>query len=99
MKKPFFSEDDAGTPLKGAFASLKEKVLEWEDFLYLGKNRAIYRSVLKTIEKLLIERMLERTEGNQLKAARLLGINRNTINSKIKRLRINLSEFKPGCFS
>jgi two-component system nitrogen regulation response regulator GlnG len=50
--------------------------------------------VLEAIEKPLIEQTLERTEGNQLKAARILGINRNTMRAKIKKLGIDAEKFK-----
>ena len=42
----------------------------------------------------MIEYALERADVNQLKAARILGINRNTIRSKIKKLAINLERWK-----
>jgi two-component system nitrogen regulation response regulator GlnG len=65
-----------------------------EDFLIAEKKGVLYKSVLEAIEKPLIEHILECTEGNQLKAARILGINRNTIRSKIKKLGINTGMFK-----
>jgi len=58
------------------------------------KEGILYKSVIGAIEKQLIEQMLERTEGNQLRAARILGINRNTIRTKIKRLGINVGKWK-----
>src|SRR3989338_4832372 len=69
--------------------SLKEKVIKLEDALYSEKKGLVYKSILDTIEKPMIEHILERTEGNQLKAAGILGINRNTIRVKIKRLGID----------
>lgn len=74
--------------------SLKDKVIELEDSLYKEKRGELYKAVLTVIEKPLIEHALERTEGNQLKAARILGINRNTIRSKIKKLAINVERWK-----
>ena len=50
--------------------------------------------MLAVIEKPLIEYVLERTEGNQLKAARILGINRNTMRAKIKKLAIDIDKWK-----
>jgi two-component system nitrogen regulation response regulator GlnG len=43
----------------------------------------VYRRVLESVERPLIEAALERTGGNQIKAAALLGINRNTLRKKI----------------
>ena len=74
--------------------SLKEKVLELSESFYKEKKGALYKSILEAIEKPLIEDILERTEGNQLKAAKILGINRNTIRTKIKKLSIDISKWK-----
>ena len=45
------------------------------------------------VEKPLIEVVLERVGGNQLHAARMLGINRNTLRKKITDLDIDLRAF------
>ncbi len=50
----------------------------------------LYRRVLERVERPLILAALERTGGNQLKAAVLLGINRNTLRKKIGELGIRL---------
>jgi len=59
-----------------------------------AKRRGLYHSVLETTERPLIERTLEATSGNQLKAAKVLGINRNTLRSKIRKLGIEVSRWK-----
>jgi DNA-binding protein Fis len=74
--------------------TFKNKINELESFLYNQKRGVIYKAVIETIEKPLIERALERSEGNQLKAARILGINRNTIRSKIKKYGIDCGMYK-----
>ena len=74
--------------------SLKDKIIELENALYEEKRGVLYKAILKEIEKPLIEHILERTEGNQLKAARILGMNRNTIRTKIKKLGINTERYK-----
>ena len=66
--------------------------LDAED--YHGKDGALYRSVIEAIEKPLLEHVLERTDGNQLKAAKILGINRNTMRAKIKKLMIDVNKMK-----
>ena len=58
------------------------------------KDGAVYKTVIEAIEKPLLESILKRTEGNQLKAARILGINRNTIRAKIKKLAIDIEKLK-----
>jgi two-component system nitrogen regulation response regulator GlnG len=50
----------------------------------------LYARVLLLIEKPLLEAVLERTDGNQVKAAEILGINRNTLRKKITDLSIAL---------
>jgi len=58
------------------------------------KEGLVYKTVIEAIEKPLLESILEKTDGNQLKAARILGINRNTIRIKIKKLAINIEALK-----
>ncbi len=48
----------------------------------------LYATVLEELERPLIELTLERTGGNQLQAAAVLGINRNTLRKKISALGI-----------
>lgn len=75
-------------------AFIKDKVIKLGDFWYNEKKGLLYKSVLSEIEKPLIEYVLERTEGNQLKAAKILGINRNTMRAKIKKLGIDPNKWK-----
>jgi two-component system nitrogen regulation response regulator GlnG len=48
----------------------------------------LYALILERVERPLIELTLERTGGNQLQAAAILGINRNTLRKKISTLKI-----------
>ena len=75
-------------------AFIKDKVIELESSLFVEKRGVLYRAVVEAIEKPLIEQALERTEGNQLKAAKILGLNRNTLRAKINKLGINLEKWK-----
>jgi two-component system nitrogen regulation response regulator GlnG len=75
-------------------SGLKDTVIELEDSLYDLKKGVLFKSILEVIEKPIIERALERTDGNQFKAARILGINRNTIRAKIKKLGIDPDKYK-----
>jgi two-component system nitrogen regulation response regulator GlnG len=54
--------------------------------------RDLYAKVLEIVERPLIEAVLERTGGNQLRAAEILGINRNTLRKKITELDIRLTK-------
>ena len=51
----------------------------------------LYYRILPLVEKPLIEMTLHATEGNQLKAAYVLGINRNTLRKKITELGIQIT--------
>lgn len=50
----------------------------------------VYDRVLREVEKPLITLALEATRGNQIKAAHVLGLNRNTLRKKIKDLDIQV---------
>lgn len=65
-----------------------------KDSINGGGKGGLYKSAIQAAEKPLIENALERTEGNQLKAAKMLGINRNTIRSKIRKLGIDTNRWK-----
>lgn len=58
------------------------------------ENGCLHDLVVDTIERPLIQLVLERTKGNQLKAAQMLGINRNTLRTKIRRLEIDVKKTK-----
>ncbi|MFC1703189.1 helix-turn-helix domain-containing protein [Candidatus Omnitrophota bacterium] len=74
--------------------TLGESIKGLDDFFIKSKRNELYKFVIEMVEKPLIERVLERTDGNQLKAARILGINRNTLRAKIKRLGIDVEKWK-----
>jgi two-component system nitrogen regulation response regulator GlnG len=48
----------------------------------------IYERVLAEVERPLIQMTLSATRGNQIKAASMLGLNRNTLRKKIRDLEI-----------
>jgi len=50
----------------------------------------LHGRILREIERPLIEKVLAVTRGNQLKAAALLGVNRNTLRKKIRELEIEV---------
>lgn len=52
----------------------------------------LYSLVVERVERPLIELTLRKTGGNQIRAAQILGINRNTLRKKIADLRINVKK-------
>ena len=65
-----------------------------ESLFETAKAGEIYRCAINLTEKMLIEKALSRSCGNQLSAAKMLGLNRNTLRTKIKKLQINTTQFK-----
>ncbi len=49
----------------------------------------LYHRILATIERPLLKAAMEAARGNQIRAARLLGVNRNTLRKKLQDLDIN----------
>jgi two-component system nitrogen regulation response regulator GlnG len=50
----------------------------------------LYDRVIREIERPLIELSLAATRGNQIRAAKMLGVNRNTLRKKIRDLDIRV---------
>ena len=67
---------------------LEEKLKRYLKDMAKITNFNLYDTVLSEVEKALISIVLKETNGNQLKTARLLGINRNTLRTKIKTYKI-----------
>ncbi len=73
-------------------AELADAVTRW-----LGDNRprpgTIYDNALAAFERPLFAAILRETGGNQLRAAHLLGINRNTLRKRLSDLQIDPEQF------
>jgi nitrogen regulation protein NR(I) len=67
---------------------LEEKLADLVDRMGGLESGDIYAMVLNRVEKPLITLVLKKTGGNQVRAAQLLGINRNTLRKKIKEFAI-----------
>lgn len=57
-------------------------------------NGQVYGKMISQIEKEVIIKVLEYCEGNQIETAKMLGVHRNTLYNKIKKLRIDIRKFK-----
>ena len=53
------------------------------------KPTAIYEMVINTVEKPLLLYIMNKTEGNQSKASKMLGLNRNTLRKKLKQYNLD----------
>ena len=60
------------------------------DKLLNSNSKNIYPAIIEKVEKSVIENILDFTNGNQLKASEILGLNRNTLRKKIGDLSIDL---------
>jgi len=68
----------------------------YEKFLYSHKGKippGMYTKIVEEVEKQLIMVTLFFTKFNQLKAAKILGVDRNTLHRKIVKFKLN-EEFK-----
>ena len=70
---------------KESIQEVVQKSLE-EYFNDLGEQQAsnIYDMVVLTVEKPILEVVMQRADGNQSHAAQMLGINRNTLRKKLQ---------------
>ena len=84
--------DDDGIGATGATPSLEEIVVDETNALLDANPDGgdLHQAIQERVERPLIEVVLERTQGNQIRAAALLGINRNTLRKKITELEIAL---------
>ena len=74
-----------------------EEIIERKLEDYFQRTRGVdvenlYSLVIERVERPLIELTLRATRGNQIRAAHMLGINRNTLRKKITELHINIKK-------
>jgi two-component system nitrogen regulation response regulator GlnG len=84
------SDDGAGEPT--ALSEMVERYLA-QHFASFGRDLpppGLYRRLIRQVESPLITAALAATRGNQIKAAELLGLNRNTLREKIQTLNIQV---------
>jgi two-component system, NtrC family, nitrogen regulation response regulator GlnG len=65
---------------------VRQKVAHFFERLGNTEAEGVHRAVMAQVERPLIERCLAWAQGNQLKAARVLGIHRNTLRKRMKEL-------------
>jgi len=83
--KDLLIEEDSSYSIKDF---LEEKLKHYLKDMTNISNCKLYDTVMSEVEKALINLVLKETNGNQLKTSKVLGINRNTLRSKIKEYKI-----------
>jgi len=68
--------------------TLKRQLPSYLHNQFQSNENNLYARVIALVEEPLIELILEHTAGNQVKAAKILGINRNTLRKKMTALKI-----------
>ena len=81
-----------GSPRQEGLLSIFEKVVEKSVNGLLAESDPIniYRTLVESMERPLLATVLDHTDGNQIRAAALLGINRNTLRKKLVELKIDV---------
>lgn len=71
-------------PQGDASVTMEEAIKSLVDAAFRDGCHDRFQDIVCTIEKSMVKRALELTKGNQVQAARLLGISRNTLRKKIE---------------
>ncbi|MGL1919975.1 MAG: nitrogen regulation protein NR(I) [Hyphomicrobiales bacterium] len=78
----------------GSVMNLDKSVRMWLENCFdsqeIQENDDLYRLFLAEIEPGLLKYVLEQTAGNQIKASKILGLNRNTLRKKLKEYDIEI---------
>jgi len=77
------------TPVEQPLASF-----DWDEFVngrIAGNTENLYAESLERMEREVLVRVLRHTEGNQVQAARILGITRGSLRNKIRTLGISIA--------
>lgn len=84
-KKDIFSGDLSFCTIKDF---LETKLNKYIDKMITVEDSNLYETVISEVEKALLSITLKKTKGNQIKASKILGINRNTLSKKIKQYKL-----------
>lgn len=94
IRKAYILSEDKVIDKKNLFLG-EMSLCPLEEFLSLRlrglikENSNLYPAVIREVEKALISIVLQEVDKNQLKASKILGINRNTLRAKIKEHNLN----------
>ena len=65
-----------------------------DEYFFTATSSQVYDDIISDREKRVITTALELSSGNQLAAARVLGVHRNTLKNKIRKYCIDVGSFK-----
>jgi two-component system nitrogen regulation response regulator GlnG len=84
-------DGEAGDVALDSTSMLAQAVDDWarDQFVGVDSDRAIHERFESIVEAALFRRVLREVRGNQLEAARRLGINRNTLRKRLGQLNID----------
>lgn len=87
-----FMQQTRGGSGEEGFEALASKLAVRAVREFGGEEGKVYSRTIDEVERCLIREALDRNEGVKLRAADFLGINRNTLNKKVKDLEIETAE-------
>jgi Fis family transcriptional regulator, factor for inversion stimulation protein len=91
-KRDSAAEAEHPIPLR---ESVKEAIRCYLEDMGNSQPESLYRTLLAEVEPPLLEEVLRYTQGNQSRTAKILGMTRNTLRSKLNRYRIAVQQEKP----
>ena len=74
--------------------SVQRAIRRYLEDMGQSQPESLYRTLMAEVEPPLIEEVLRYTQGNQSRTARILGITRNTLRTKLHRYDIPVSNGK-----
>lgn len=84
-------EADLPIPLR---KNVQEAIRRYLEDMGQSQPECLYRTLMAEVEPPLIEEVLRYTQGNQSRTARILGMTRNTLRTKLHRYDIAVSNGK-----
>ena len=92
LSQPTFAATDGDGPSEDTISAAMERHLTryFADFGDTLPPPGLYHRILREVEQPLLSAALAATRGNQIRAADLLGVNRNTLRKKIRDLDIQV---------
>ena len=85
------AEADHPIPLR---QNVQEAIRRYLEDMGQSQPECLYRTLLAEVEPPLIEEVLRYTQGNQSRTAKILGMTRNTLRTKLHRYDIPVSNGK-----